>query len=281
MGTVLHLESRVQAWGPPSLFQSPSRWGRCCIESGGVQHRNDFMFQSPSRWGRCCISLPLVAGYRVAQVSVPFSMGTVLHRYDRAASIQIRRFQSPSRWGRCCILRACMGRDCRRISFSPLLDGDGVASSPRHLRTRSGTCGFSPLLDGDGVASARRSRRPFDCSPFQSPSRWGRCCIIAANRLRQGVLFVSVPFSMGTVLHRGEVDIEGCSSSVSVPFSMGTVLHRPRSTGVSGRSHVSVPFSMGTVLHLRRLASRSFPTSSFSPLLDGDGVASLPASPGN
>jgi len=60
--------------------------------------------------------------------------------------------------------------------------------------------GFSPLLDGDGVASEWRDRRWSD-----------------------GV-FVSVPFSMGTVLlpshHIGNRHFR----RVSVPFSMGTVL---------------------------------------------------------
>ena len=37
------------------------------------------LFQSPSRWGRCCIQGESVA-IRINQiVSVPFSMGTVLH----------------------------------------------------------------------------------------------------------------------------------------------------------------------------------------------------------
>jgi len=84
--------------------------------------------------------------------------------------------------------------------FSPLLDGDGVASQ----LTKSdadGLEGFSPLLDGDGVASESglmscyppyRVSVPFSMGTvllrglrgveddetlwFQSPSRWGRCC---------------------------------------------------------------------------------------------------------
>ena len=55
-------------------------------------------------------------------------MGTVLHRADSA----LRETESPR--------------------FSPLLDGDGVASvNTSRLGMSIGS--FSPLLDGDGVAS--------------------------------------------------------------------------------------------------------------------------------
>src|ERR1700685_1380891 len=83
--------------------------------------------------------------------------------------------------------------------------------------------GFSPLLDGDGVASWDEMVSSVPIYPFQSPSRWGRCCI---NRSPVGpcvVLPVSVPFSMGTVLHQDFNDCPGFEVGVSVPFSMGTV----------------------------------------------------------
>ena len=111
-------------------------------------------------------------------VSVPFSMGTVLHLLALG-------------W-------LGMASPC----FSPLLDGDGVASFVVILAGVLYFPRFSPLLDGDGVASSRsvsilrwrlavsvpfsmgtvlhrcrdgcRRRRS---QPFQSPSRWGRCCI--------------------------------------------------------------------------------------------------------
>ena len=61
---------------------------------------------------------------------------------------------------------------------------------------------------------------------------------------------VSVPFSMGTVLHRGcDLDAHRTGCIVSVPFSMGTVLHPPAFNRCSSTEFVSVPFSMGTVLH--------------------------------
>ncbi len=89
-------------------------------------------------------------------------------------------------------------------------------------------------------------------------------------------MFVSVPFSMGTVLHplniaritaqcrsfsplldgdgvasRLPVLEQPASSVVSVPFSMGTVLHRSQTfAAMLVAPTVSVPFSMGTVLHL-------------------------------
>jgi hypothetical protein len=109
--------------------------------------------------------------------------------------------------------------------FSPLLDGDGVASTGRWSRKKPHTC-FSPLLDGDGVASEWRDMEvlratnvsvPFSMGTvlhrrrsaalsrvfrlFQSPSRWGRCCINGIPEVEWFITGVSVPFSMGTVLH--------------------------------------------------------------------------------
>src|SRR5579863_1102516 len=88
------------------------------------------------------------------------------------------------------------------LRFSPLLDGDGVASPYRSAALELSTNRFSPLLDGDGVASRRPARTR---SPDNS---------------------VSVPFSMGTVLHLSYRVIQrSLDILVSVPFSMGTVLH--------------------------------------------------------
>ena len=98
---------------------------------------------------------PSANGISVVSVSVPFSMGTVLHR------------RQPS----------CTARSSHR--FSPLLDGDGVASG---------------ILAFGGTTVCL----------FQSPSRWGRCCIIRGNAARTDRYCVSVPFSMGTVLHQGK-----------------------------------------------------------------------------
>ena len=111
------------------------------------------MFQSPSRWGRCCIAVGLQHHAQPdSSVSVPFSMGTVLHRGLPDA-----------------VLRHSAG-------FSPLLDGDGVASRLA-FHTSPNAARFSPLLDGDGVASVRDNVRHGVFIQFQSPSRWGRCCI--------------------------------------------------------------------------------------------------------
>ena len=207
MGTVLHHgDWRVPM--PAGLgFQSPSRWGRCCISARdvlalgahrcfsplldgdgvassdasvrdrGIRHG----FQSPSRWGRCCIDRAVTCRASLVQVSVPFSMGTVLHRRGARSS----------------------AADCTR--FSPLLDGDGVASAKSAVAFADGAC-FSPLLDGDGVASTLSTHA------------------------------------------------EALDSSVSVPFSMGTVLHPCSASGCHAWYYVSVPFSMGTVLHLARRA---------------------------
>ena len=59
---------------------------------------------------------------------------------------------------------------------------------------------FSPLLDGDGVASITYKGAPTAPIAFQSPSRWGRCCFGTAKLAQEILGFVSVPFSMGTVL---------------------------------------------------------------------------------
>jgi hypothetical protein len=89
----------------------------------------------------------------------------------------------------------------RNTGFSPLLDGDGVASDVNIVSRRGhsgvsvpfsmGTVlhpagpvtngylsgGFSPLLDGDGVASYHcKSVIRYWCL-FQSPSRSEPCCI--------------------------------------------------------------------------------------------------------
>jgi hypothetical protein len=138
------------------------------------------------------------------RVSVPFSMGTVLHHYRNhpmAGRRQIPLFQSPSRWGRCCIFQYFGHRAPKR--------------------------------------------------KFQSPSRWGRCCIIVTVVAAVTEKFVSVPFSMGTVLHQRLRSVESSLPCVSVPFSMGTVLHLlGHFAALAMMNWVSVPFSMGTVLHL-------------------------------
>ena len=64
------------------------------------------LFQSPSRWGRCCFAGPPIAEPR-----------------------EHSEFQSPSRWGRCCFMWATRIAMAIEIRFSPLLDGDGVASA--------------------------------------------------------------------------------------------------------------------------------------------------------
>jgi len=159
---------------------------------------------------------------------------------------------------------------------------------------------------------------------FQSPSRWGRCCFQTCAKPLWVSAFVSVPFSMGTVLlqalddrqcvrfrrfsplldgdgvaSRGSRSSNAALPPVSVPFSMGTVLLldaaapapeqslRFQSPSRWGRccfcgiaAHrtktfsVSVPFSMGTVLLQGGRRVRKNRCARFSPLLDGDGVAS-------
>ena len=166
-------------------------------------------------------------------------------------------------------LRRCLAE----FRFSPLLDGDGVASkavSPQEALQKvsvpfsMGTVllrsqrqppsrpriRFSPLLDGDGVASKDEAAHQATAARFQSPSRWGRCCFSKLNSTVSSAPSVSVPFSMGTVLLLCQILSRRFANFVSVPFSMGTVLLPP----------ALIPYGQYVV--------------SFSPLLDGDGVAS-------
>ena len=209
-------------------------------------------------------------------VSVPFSMGTVLHRRVRV--------------------------DRRRNSqcFSPLLDGDGVASRHRWLccgvdslvsvpfsmgtvlHQRSPRCWgidtqcFSPLLDGDGVASFRRSLGGCRLHLFQSPSRWGRCCIVTKEHGTRCESRVSVPFSMGTVLHPAESHtiLSPRTPEFQSPSRWGRCCIWKATPLPEGHPGVSVPFSMGTVLHRNWRFWLLSGELCFSPLLDGDGVAS-------
>ena len=164
--------------------------------------------------------------------------------------------------------------DSASASFSPLLDGDGVASLVTARNVSAAARGFSPLLDGDGVASRSDAACDGNCS-FQSPSRWGRCCISRHSGWTIGTDFAfQSPSRWGRccifrramlpqACHRrfsplldgdGVASARGCgmlhvASSVSVPFSMGTVLHhRSQARRRSRNLLVSVPFSMGTVL---------------------------------
>ena len=77
-----------------------------------------------------------------------------------------------------------------------------VLRRPNSRPRPPGSRRFSPLLDGDGVASRSSAGAARSPPVFQSPSRWGRCCVYAAMRRRSANGFVSVPFSMGTVLRR-------------------------------------------------------------------------------
>src|SRR5713226_4593667 len=126
--------------------------GVASLTARPIPSRFRFQFQSPSRWGRCCFYSRRVEPSFQWPVSVPFSMGTVLLRGSKFGSNRAPR---------------------RR--FSPLLDGDGVASSLAFGRLTAwrvsvpfsmGTV-LLPLAAGDTAAQI---------SPFQSPSRWGRCC---------------------------------------------------------------------------------------------------------
>ena len=177
-------------------------------------------------------------------------MGTVLHRIT------------------------CLPFEMRRFRFSPLLDGDGVASLFLQ-NTYVSFCMFqSPSRWGRCCIASRFSRHSCRHTSFQSPSRWGRCCIrLVDGRIDQILRFQS-PSRWGRCCISLNIIDAGGSVSVSVPFSMGTVLHRRERLDPADGSGVSVPFSMGTVLHRARRTCLPCWSKRFSPLLDGDGVAS-------
>ncbi len=215
MGTVLHLADHLKAdierhsSFSPLLDGDGVASGRCAVEHAAVILSFSPLLDGDGVASRevqigaqeaAIVSVPFSMGTvlhrsseifnndNFAYVSVPFSMGTVLHRADQARPECDRRsFQSPSRWGRCCIGAAGANGRGQQASFSPLLDGDGVASASASRATVSSLCCFSPLLDGDGVASCWRYRSsvPSDGRVASTP------CDVS----------VSVPFSMGTVLH--------------------------------------------------------------------------------
>ena len=254
---------------------------------------------------------PLLDGDGVASLNCVFENLELISRFSplldgdgvasskyRPGSDPIHAFQSPSRWGRCCFTNPPATDVDGVFGFSPLLDGDGVASVQRgalfDLSLR-----FSPLLDGDGVASSSHGLGAYPAMRFQSPSRWGRCCFSSsrclacclfnrfsplldgdgvASRRPLSIAWVDPRFSPlldgdGVASRlRGRSSTKDCY--VSVPFSMGTVLlpNDPRRHAPGPR--VSVPFSMGTVLLHEHESVHDRWYFRFSPLLDGDGVAS-------
>ena len=164
MGTVLHHFLQVGIVGA-SWFQSPSRWGRCCIGTFGAGGK-----RPATRFS------PLLDGDGVA------SMGTL-----EGITRKLSRF-SPLLDGDGVASSAARPGHTWKSGFSPLLDGDGVAS---HLEgvTGASISGFSPLLDGDGVASWAASAHTVVDMEFQSPSRWGRCCIV--TKIRSAALAIA------------------------------------------------------------------------------------------
>jgi len=134
-------------------------------------------------------------------------------------------FQSPSRWGRCCITPPYPGPPYSAPCFSPLLDGDGVASLPAPRSAPRASMVSVPFSMGTVLHRLQHPCGHRRSDWFQSPSRWGRCCIGCIDHLAVHHWHVSVPFSMGTVLHPGLAMRRRRRIGVSVPFSMGTVLH--------------------------------------------------------
>jgi len=260
------------------------------------------LFQSPSRWGRCCF----------AYITNLFTPGTIsfspLLDGDGVALIDenllgrrpmLRRFSPLLDGDGVALLRRLRFRRCKLPRFSPLLDGDGVAFSRSTVITenviqfqspsRWGRCcfstqvpdllnrsrRFSPLLDGDGVAFQQPFYRPHVFRDVSVPFSMGT--VLLSNRARwsrdprrwrfsplldgDGVALITGSTGVGTVpVFQSPSRWGRCcfyvfgllghpGLDVSVPFSMGTVLLFPRRLRRPTRvSAVSVPFSMGTVL---------------------------------
>src|SRR6266849_1055402 len=132
MGTVLLLLQPGQSPRGSGFSFSPLLDGDGVASTHGEwSPRFNGLFQSPSRWGRCCFAVPSSeATARRAVVSVPFSMGTVLLRDSHELPAASHPpFQSPSRWGRCCFALAA---------------GDTAAQiSPFQSPSRWGRCCFN------------------------------------------------------------------------------------------------------------------------------------------
>src|SRR5690349_8552252 len=67
-------------------------------------------------------------------------------------------FQSPSRWGRCCF-RPCKPVDLQLlVGFSPLLDGDGVASALELPHSTPLLGGLRSHFCADGISAPKHAR---------------------------------------------------------------------------------------------------------------------------
>ena len=190
------------------------------------------------------------------------------------------------------------------IGFSPLLEGDGVASFPLPHIAQSPQYRFSPLLEGDGVASTSNEflcaastcvSVPFSRGTvllplrirgairglsfkFQSPSRGGRCCFPFTCALEVPMSYGFSPLLEGDGVASTKPEAERrYSALVSVPFSRGTVLLPAKAIRARYRSELRFqsPSRGGRCCFRERpiLLNDGIPLS-FSPLLEGDGVAS-------
>ncbi len=138
------------------LFQSPSRWGRCCIAAEVHPGEGERQFQSPSRWGRCCI-FTIRSAARAITCFSPLLDGDGVASSNRGDGLAGEiRFQSPSRWGRCCIISTTDTAEKTLAFQSPSRWGRCCIVAVQCVR-RDLIAGFSPLLDGDGVASRGQS----------------------------------------------------------------------------------------------------------------------------
>ncbi len=138
------------------------------------------------------------------------------------------------------------------FSFSPLLVGDGLASLNRASMRRC-LARFSPLLVGDGLASPCTELRKIASSPFQSPSRRGWSCITHHASLAAMCIVFQSPSRRGW----------SCILPDDTAGIAGAVFQSPSRRGwscIAGflLSHVPTP-------------------PCFSPLLVGDGLASIMA----
>ena len=275
--------------------------------------------------GTVLLRPPLRSHFGSLSVSVPFSMGTVLLRSFVMAHAPTFCVSVPFSMGTVLLLRVAPTPEEPFACFSPLLDGDGVASgrqcckqerrTPFQSPSRWGRCCFSVKIVGaiaaPGVSvpfsmgTVLLPRIPLDLShgpyPFQSPSRWGRCCFLIIIQVAPGFRGFQSPSRWGRCCF-GENQMRS-RPAFSRPFQSPSrwgrccfAAARPRwrsrrhsfqSPSRWGRccfegqdieslrgGRVSVPFSMGTVLLLTSAAGRSSARLRFSPLLDGDGVAS-------
>ena len=309
-GMVLHLRVSLDMRTATCMISVPFSSGMVLHLAGRMTTHDHFRCFSPLLVGDGLASgmFGHVHG-RITHISVPFSSGMVLHLPSTWRSqspsrrgwscMRLPSFQSPSRRGWSCISADRCRANGITSNFSPLLVGDGLASRGS-TRQPNGDCiisvpfssgmvlhprrqstdapgalrCFSPLLVGDGLASVQATVRSPDLTDF-SPLLVGDGLASQHRRIAAAAPDFS-PLLVGDGLASRAWPLMNDTSHFS-PLLVGDGLASLASRISVDQQpalyfSISVPFSSGMVLHLQIVATLT--SFRFSPLLDGDGLAS-------